>query len=296
MKIVFIGAVEFSRRMLEHLLVIGGEVVGVCSSENTGFNADYADLKRLSDAHGLPYISVDNINSEMALSWIEDKQPDIIFCFGWSRLLKAPLLRLAPMGVLGFHPAALPKNRGRHPLIWALALGLDETASTFFFMDEGADSGDILSQEKLNISLEDDAESLYEKMSGLACQQLTKFLPQLKGNAYPRERQDDTMANLWRKRGVMDGQIDWRMSAKSIYNLVRSLTRPYVGSHFLHKGEVVKLWKVTVIDNASQNIEPGKVIGFFNANMTSPVIKCGEGAVALLQCTPSLRLNIGDYL
>ena len=41
--------------------------------------------------------------------------------------------------------------------IWALVLGLNKTASTFFFMDEGVDSGDILSQKPLNISENDDA-------------------------------------------------------------------------------------------------------------------------------------------
>ena len=59
------------------------------------------------------------------------------------------ILDLAPLGIIGFHPAALPRNRGRHPIVWALVLGLEETASTFFFMDKGADTGDILSQEKI---------------------------------------------------------------------------------------------------------------------------------------------------
>ena len=31
------------------------------------------------------------------------------------------------LGVIGYHPAELPKNRGRHPLIWALVLGLKKT-------------------------------------------------------------------------------------------------------------------------------------------------------------------------
>ena len=52
------------------------------------------------------------------------------------------------MGILGYHPSLLPFNRGRHPIIWALALGLKETGSTFFFMDENADTGDIVSQKK----------------------------------------------------------------------------------------------------------------------------------------------------
>lgn len=47
--------------------------------------------------------------------------------------------------LIGFHPANLPQNRGRHPIIWALFLSLQETASTFFMMDEDTDSGDIIS-------------------------------------------------------------------------------------------------------------------------------------------------------
>ena len=71
---------------------------------------------------------------------------------GWSRIIGKELLAVPPKGIVGYHPAALPANRGRHPIIWALALGLKETASTFFFMDNGADSGPIISQKSLIIS------------------------------------------------------------------------------------------------------------------------------------------------
>lgn len=80
-----------------------------------------------------------DINHLNNISWIKALSPDILLCFGWSSLLKEELLRIAPMGVLGYHPAELPYNKGRHPLIWAKVLGLEETASTFFFMDQTAD-------------------------------------------------------------------------------------------------------------------------------------------------------------
>ena len=83
------------------------------------------------------------------------------------------------MGIVGYHPAALPSNRGRHPLIWALVLGLTETASTFFFMDEGADSGDILDQRPVSILPSDDAKSLYERISQVAISQIRDFVPRL---------------------------------------------------------------------------------------------------------------------
>ena len=81
-------------------------------------------------------------------------KPDIIFCFGWSSLIKSEVLNLTKLGVVGYHPAMLPNNRGRHPLIWAKILGLTQTGSTYFFMDEGADTGDILDQSSFEISID----------------------------------------------------------------------------------------------------------------------------------------------
>ena len=111
--------VEFSRNALEHLLGLGAEIVGVCTLQESKFNTDHVDLSGVSAAHGIPWRYADDINSAEIVHWIRDTAPDVIFCFGWSRLLGLDLLKLAPMGVVGFHPAALPANRGRHPLIWA---------------------------------------------------------------------------------------------------------------------------------------------------------------------------------
>jgi len=164
MKIVFIGSVEFSLHALRRLVELNAEVVGVCTLKKSKFNTDHCDLSHFCAQSGIPSTYVDDINSIENLQWISNKSPDIIFCFGWSRFLKKEILALAPLGVVGFHPSALPKNRGRHPIIWALVLGLRETASTFFFMDEGADSGPILSQQAICIDSEDDARSLYNKI------------------------------------------------------------------------------------------------------------------------------------
>ena len=76
----------------------------------------------LCEKNKIPYKCVDDINSKDNFDWIKSFKPDIIFCLGWSNLLKKNILTLAPMGVLGYHPSELPKNRVRHPLISALAL------------------------------------------------------------------------------------------------------------------------------------------------------------------------------
>jgi methionyl-tRNA formyltransferase len=293
MRIVFIGTVEFSRRALERLVALQAAVVGVCTLQTSTFNADHVDLRDTCDRHGIPCLYSDEVNAADSLTWIRDLQPDVIFCFGWSRLLKQELLKLPPLGVVGFHPAALPANRGRHPMIWALALGLESTASTFFFMDEGPDSGDILSQRKISIAAQDDARSLYDKITLCALEQIEAFLPSLAAGTFSRLKQDHSQANTWRKRSRADGQIDWRMSAKTIHNLVRALAKPYVGAHLMLDGAEVKVWKAFPSDGAPDKLEPGKVIARTDIGF---VVKCGEGALCVQLTEPVVSPAVGSYL
>lgn len=131
MRIVFIGAVEFSFAALKHLVSMRAEIVGVCTVKQSKFNADHVDLANFCGANRIPSFYIEDINSEETLAWIKEASPDIIFCFGWSKLIKENLLMLAPLGVIGYHPAALPANRGRHPITWALVLGLKKQLQLF---------------------------------------------------------------------------------------------------------------------------------------------------------------------
>ena len=293
MKIVFIGAVTFSEKTLEKLIALKADIAGVCTLKKSSFNADHVDLTQLCMKHNIPVRYTTDINSDENISWIKTLVPDVIFCFGWSRLLKTDLLNLAPLGVLGYHPAALPANRGRHPLIWALILGLNETASTFFFMDDGADSGDIVSQYPIKISENDNAGTLYKRITETALEQIDEFLPTLQAGNCKRIKQDHSKSNTWRKRDKNDGKIDWRMSAITIHNLVRGLTKPYIGAHIEYKDEIIKVWKTKVIKGGEENIEPGKVILVDNNGI---VVKTGENAIRLIKTDPVLDIGPGSYL
>ena len=278
MRIVFIGTVRFSEKTFEKLIHQKANIVGLITKSESDFNSDFADLTPLAKEKNIPVHCTTNVNSDLSLSWIKERAPDIIFCFGWSSLLKAELLKIAPMGVIGYHPAQLPFNRGRHPIIWALALGLNKTASTFFFMDEGADSGPILNQKLISISKNDTADTLYKKITAAALSQIKIFLPQLLSGKYKVKKQDHTKANYWRKRGKKDGEIDWRMSSEAIHNLVRALTKPYVGAHLIYKGKEIKVWETVKIKHQNRNIEAGKVLKVEKGNV---VVKCSDGAIVI---------------
>lgn len=297
MKIIIIGTVIFSLRVLEKLIDMHANVIGVCTKEYSKYNTDFADLAPMCRAYNIPCFFIKNINDPDCVDWIKHLQPDVIFCVGLSQLIKKEILSIPKIGVIGYHPALLPKNRGRHPIIWALALGLEKTGSTFFFMDEGADSGDILSQESVAIQYTDDAAGLYDKLDALALKQIEDFLPMLSDGSYKKilKKQNNLEANTWRKRGMPDGQIDFRMTSFAIYNLVRALTHPYVGAHIIYNETIVKVWKAeeVFLHKDISNIEPGKVL---DAASDGIAVKTYDGAIKLLEHGFIDLPKVGDYL
>lgn len=295
MKIVYIGSVIFSAKALEKLISINAEVVGVITKSESAFNSDFFDLSPIASANNIPVHYTSNINSTETLDWINQLNPDVVFCFGWSNLIKKEVLNISRLGVIGFHPTLLPYNRGRHPLIWAKALGLKESGSTFFFMDEGADTGDILSQKKFTINFEDDASVLYNKLIETALLQIEEFHDQLKAGNYQRIIQDKTKGNSWRKRGKKDGLIDFRMSSVNICNLVRALTKPYVGAHVEYNSEDIIVWEVELGSNdvSMSNLEAGKVL---NVSGNKIEIKTGDSSIWLTNHNLKELPKVGTYI
>jgi methionyl-tRNA formyltransferase len=294
MKSVLIGTVQFTRACLAHLIARGAAPAGVVARRAAPGNADFAPLDDLCAESGIDIHYSDDVNGAETVGWLNALAPEVIFCFGWSRLLKADVLAIPPKGVVGYHPAFLPQNRGRHPIIWALALGLDETGSTFFYMDEGADSGDIISQRRIAIGPDDDAGILYRRMIETALAQLDDFLPYLADGAAPRLPQDRSAANSWRRRTAADGRIDWRMPARGIHNLVRALAAPYPGATVRRGDRDQIVWR-TRIESAGgpRNIEPGKVLAVDDRKI---VVRAADGAVALIHHELDPVPAVGDYL
>lgn len=291
----FIGNVQSSKHALATLLNLPQiNMLGVLTQRQSSFNSDFTDISGIARNAGVPIYFAENTNTASLAHLIRDADVDVVFAIGWSRLLCRDILAAPRLGVVGFHPADLPRNRGRHPLIWALVLGLKSTASTFFFMDDGIDSGPILSQISVEIVPKDDASSLYSKVLNVMPDQLKKITEGLANNTLVARSQNHLQATYWRKRGPADGLIDWRMSARSIHNLVRGLTLPYVGAEFRFGETVVKLWKSEIITGrVPTNFEPGKVLA---AGSNVPVIQAGEDAIRLLECDPEIELHEGDYI
>ncbi len=293
MRIVFIGCVTFSKTTLVRLLDLGANIVGVITKKQSSFNSDFEDLSTIVSDRPIPFKYVNDINHPNNIEWIRSCKPDVIFCFGWSSLIHNEILTLAALGVVGYHPSLLPMNRGRHPIIWAKILGLNKTGSTFFFMDENADTGDILSQVEIPIEFTDNASDIYKRMTEAALYQIGEFLPRLQSNTFERTEQVKTIGNTWRKRSIVDGLVDFRMTTNSICNLVRGLSRPYPGAHCNYNGINCKIWSVEPGNFSETNIEPGKVIA---QNGKVIEIKTGDASIKLVEHEIDPLPPNGSYL
>ena len=293
-KILFIGTVEFSYKALSTLIENKFEIVGILSKKESNFNSDYYDLTPLAEDNNIPIIYRTKDNKDEIISFIKSLNPDIIYCFGWSHILTKSILSIPKYGVIGFHPAELPNNRGRHPIIWALFLGLKQTASTFFIMDEGADTGDIISQEKIKI-IDDNAFTLYNKIINVALKQIVSFTIELETKEVfsNKIKQDKTQGNSWRKRTKQDGKIDFRMTSNAILNLVNALSSPYVGAHVEFQNQDVKIWNVRDEKSNLSNFEPGKVLEIIGNDI---IVKTYDGSIRILDHEFKITPTKGEYL
>jgi len=298
MRILFIGSAHSSKFLLEKCFELKLNIVGVCTLKNSK-NDDFCDLKKHFKLNDNLSIYTKNINSYKNYFWIKNKKPDLIFCFGWSQILGKNIIKLAKKMTIGFHPSELPKNRGKHPVIWSLVLGLKKTASTFFIIkNEHVDSGAIISQKTILISKSDNASSLYKKIITTSCNQLTSIIKKIENNIplnfYLKKK---TKINYWRKRIFNDGRIDWRMSATSIYNLVKALSKPYNNARFNYENKEIKILKAKIITKKNNslinNLEPGKILkkthNYFD-------VKCGEGVIRVLETSRFNYFKIKHYL
>ena len=254
-------------------------------------NSDYFDFTRYTSKN-LEVLKTKDINKKIIKLKIKKINPDIILVLGWSQLLNKGLLKIPRLGTIGYHPSDLPNNRGKHPLIWSIFLGLKNIYSTFFLINETIDGGKILSKKKIYLNKNIDSNILLNKIYKVAPIQLFKLLKDY-SDKKKKILNKKKIGNVWRKRSFIDGEIDWRMSGKAIQSLVRALSKPYPNAHFKFKNQYIRIIKCSFLKKKTKyDYEPGKVI---NMNSKS-LIKCYDGFIKIDKMCPNISLKNIKYL
>lgn len=96
--------------------------------------------------HNIPIWEVGALSNEKTLKWLTNFQPDVVSVACFPYIFPPELLQLPQYGCLNLHPSLLPAYRGPEPLFWMARNGEPQAGITLHFLDEGVDTGDIVSQ------------------------------------------------------------------------------------------------------------------------------------------------------
>jgi len=281
MRAVLIGAVESTKVTLEVMIEFGVKPLVVTLPLAYSYrHSDFVDLREICKKNNLEILETININSKDTVKYIRNYDPEYIFVIGWSQIIKKELLEIPERGAIGYHPAPLPKNRGRGVIPWTILQEAKETGATLFWLDEGVDSGDILLQEIFLLEPDETATSLYKKHMNVLRNLMKKALSLLREGNPPRIPQDYTKATYCAKRVPEDGLIDWNLSAKKIWTLIRAVTDPYPGAFTFYRNKKLIVWGADYIENAPFYGLPGQIQ---NISKEGALVSCGDGKFILIK-------------
>lgn len=161
---------------------------------------------------------------------IKDAEPDLIIVAGWSELIPEEILNTPKMGVIGFHPAKLPMDRGRSVLAWQIEDGYTETALTMFKYTDYPDGGDIIGQDIIKIEKEDYISDILDKVDAATENLMKAYFPLLRQGLTKPRKQNLSEGSFRRLRNAGNSVINWNSNSETIYNKVRAISHPYPGA------------------------------------------------------------------
>lgn len=160
-------------------------------------------------------------------SIIEFLNPDLVFFIGWSDIIPNNIIE--KYTCICLHPSPLPKYRGGSPLQHQIINGEKSSAVTFFIMDQGIDTGDILYQPYL--SLEGTLSTIFKDIESIGIEYIPKIIEDYKGNRLDRCKQDNLRSSYYKRRKESDSEITIEEILNNtpiyLHNKIRSLNNPY---------------------------------------------------------------------
>ena len=278
MRTLLVGAVESTQMALEALIAVGLPPAALLTlpPEALSRHSDAVELGSLASAASVPVIYSTDVNSADTLAAISDLAPDLTLVIGWSQVCKAAFRNISPRGCIGFHPSALPLLRGRAVIPWTILTRQTRAGATFFWLDDGVDTGDILLQRHMELSPEETARSLYDRQLRAVGDMLPEVLRQASRAAPNRIRQIEAQASYCARRTAADGLIDWRDRADDILVLIRAVGDPYPGAFTYSGGAKLLARKARQFPDGERFIGMTGQVQLLTED--GFVVRCGDGA------------------
>ena len=275
MKLVFMGTPNFSVPALQALAQSNHQICAVYSQPprpaGRGKKLRYSDVHKEALDLGLTVHNPESFKSENDQIIFRNLNADVAVVVAYGLLLPKPILLSPKLGCVNIHASLLPRWRGAAPIQRAIMDGDDETGVCIMKMNEGLDTGPILSSTKIQILENDTSKVLSKRLSLEGAKLIVKVLDSF--SSHSAQAQSTKGITYAKKIDKSEAKIDWSLSAETIDRKIRALS-PFPGAWTEINGERVKLLASKVIDKEN---EPGIVLdkGFS--------IACGQKAVEITE-------------
>ncbi len=234
MRVVFFGTPRFSADILSALIADPEiNIVGVvCQNDEPQGRKKVLTApptKQLALLHGIPVLQPTKLPDGAFLASIDALHADVAVIVAYGRILPKILLDRIPKGFVNVHPSLLPKYRGPSPMQAAIAAGDPMTGVSIMAIDEGMDTGPLLTQATIDLAPDETTTSLTQKVVAVAAPLLIKSLKSfVAGSIVPvaQSTEDVSICNILSRE---DGKIIWSEPAAIISQKVRAYT-PWPGA------------------------------------------------------------------
>jgi len=284
--------------------------IGVLCSGSLGFEI----LKKLYNSYTIEFVLTDkksinisnfskskgiacfsgNPRKGKGYSFIKHIEIDILISVNYLFLIEADIFNHAKKLSFNIHGSLLPKNRGRTPHVWAIINGETKTGITAHVIDEGCDTGNIISQIEVIIDKDDTGATILDKYKNLYYPLIEEVISSCKNNSLNFVVQNENDATYNGKRTPEDGQINWNWSSEKILNWIRAQAYPYPGAFTYCKKKKLIIDKVElIIDKTFDNDKPGTIVNVKN----NILVKTQDGVLRLNEIrTKNCTFELGQIL
>ncbi len=307
MRVVFLGTPGFavpSLRTLhdssEHDLQLVGVITQPDRPAGRGQKLTLPPVKAVAAELNIPVFQPGQLRgNEAAQKFLEEAEPDLMIVVAFGQILSPEFFSCPPLGTLNVHASLLPSYRGAAPIVHTLLNGERETGVTIMKIDEGMDTGAIVSQSRCKVGKDVTAGELEESLAFQGAELLIQTIPGYVAGEIQPMPQNSEQASYAPRIEKKEVHIDWNWTDLRIHNWVRALNpRPAATADF--RGETMKVWCTSRIEarrqGADQTASPGEILSLEDRQVR---VACGEQtslSIKELQRPNRKRLSAGEFI
>ena len=258
LKVIFMGTPTFAVPVLEKLIENTTVTLVVSQPDrekDRKGNILPTPTKKLAIENGIEVYQPSKIKE--SYEYITSLNPDIIITCAYGQIIPEEILNCPKYGCINVHGSLLPKLRGGAPIHHAIINGDKKTGITIMYMDKKMDSGDIISQEEIEILENDILDIIYEKMSYLGANLLIKTLPSIIEGTNERIKQNENEVTFGYNITKEEEKLDFNNNSKDIHNQIRGLSS-MPGAYCYLDDKRLKIYH-SELTNIKSTDTPGKI-------------------------------------